>query len=98
MQTYVLMTKLGPEAGKMMKKRAKAGQAWMKQVKKACPKVKFIGHWAVLGDFDFISVYEAPDSDTAAKVSMISLANGASQAQSWTAIEYKRFVKLAEEI
>ena len=59
MQTYVLMTKLSPEAGSLIKKRAKAGQAWMKQVKKACPKVKFIGHWAVLGDFDFISIYES---------------------------------------
>ena len=98
MPTYILMTKLAPEAGRKMKERASMGQAWMKQVKEACPEVKFLGHWAVLGDFDFVSIYEAPDPEVAAKVSMISLANGASQAQSWTAIEYKRFIELTEEI
>ncbi len=35
-----------------------------------------------LGQFDFLDIYEAPDEQTAAKVSIISQANGASQAQS----------------
>ena len=98
MQTYILMTKLSPEASKQVKDRAKLGQAWMKQVKDKCPDVKFVAHYALLGSFDFLSIYEAPSEEVAAKVSMISLANGAFQAQSWTAIEYKRFIELTEEI
>jgi len=92
------MTKLSPEVTRQIKGRAKIGRAWLDQVKKKCPEVKFVAHYALLGGFDFLDIYEAPDEEVAAKVSMISLANGAFDAQSWTAIPYKRFVELAEEV
>jgi len=98
MKTYVLMTKLSPEVSKQMKERAKIGRAWLDQVRKKCPDVKFVAHYALLGSFDFMDIYEAPDEEVAAKVSMISMTHGASEAQSWTAIPYKRFVELTEEI
>jgi uncharacterized protein with GYD domain len=98
MQTFILMTKLSPEVSRQMKDRAKIGRTWLDQVKEKCPEVKFIAHYALLGGFDFLDIYEAPNEETAAKVSMISLAHGAFEAQSWTAIPYKRFVELTEEI
>lgn len=98
MKTFILMTKLSPEVGRQVKERARLGRAWLDQVKEKCPHVKFVGHYALLGGFDFLDIYEAPDEETAAKVSMISLANGAFEAQSWTAIPYKRFIELSEEI
>ncbi|NIR53143.1 GYD domain-containing protein [candidate division KSB1 bacterium] len=98
MPTFVLMTKLSPEVTRKMKDRAKIGRAWLQQVKKKCPEVKFISHYALLGQFDFLDIYEAPDEETAAKVSMISLSNGAFQAESAIAIPYKRFLDLTEEI
>jgi hypothetical protein len=45
-----------------------------------------------------MDVFEAPNEEIAAKVSMISLARGALQAESWTAIPYARFVELTKEI
>ncbi len=98
MKTFILMTKLSSEISKHMKDRAKLGRAWLDQVKEKCPEVKFLSHYALLGSYDFIDIYEAPDEETAAKVSMISLSNGAFQAESWMAIPYKRFVELAQEI
>lgn len=98
MQTYILMTKLSTEVTKKMKDRTKLGREWLEQVKEKCPDVKFIDHYALLGKYDFMDIYQAPDEETAAKVSMISLANGALQAESWLAIPYKRFLELTEEI
>ncbi len=98
MRTYILMTKLSAEVASKMKDREKIGQRWLDQVKKKCPEVKFIAHYGLLGSFDFMDIYEAPDEEVAAKVSMISRANGASQAESWTAIPYRRIVELADEI
>lgn len=92
------MTKLSPEVSKQMKSRPKLGRAWLEQVKEKCPDVKFLSHYALLGTYDFMDIYEAPNEESAAKVSMISLANGALQAESWTAIRYKRFLELTEEI
>lgn len=98
MQTYILLTKLSPEVTKKMKDRKQIGHSWLDQVKEKCPQVKFISHYAILGQYDFIDVYEAPDTETAAKVSMISQANGALQAESLAAIPYKRFLELTKEI
>ncbi len=98
MQTYILLTKLSPDLSIQMKDRAKLGRDWLIQVKEKCPEVKFIAHYALLGQFDFLDIYEAPNEETAAKVSIISQANGAFQAQSLPAIPYKKFLELVKEI
>jgi len=98
MQTYILLTKLSPEVSMKMKDRERLGRNWLEQVKEKCPEVKFVAHYAILGNYDFIDIYEAPDNETAAKVSIISQANGAASAMSLTAIPYKQFVELTEEI
>lgn len=98
MQTYMLFTKLSTDLSFEMKNRERQGRSWLEQVRSKCPEVKFLSHYAILGDYDFIDIYEAPDPETAAKVSMISQANGAMQAKSMLAIPYKRFLKLADEI
>lgn len=98
MQTYILLTKLAPEVSRKMKERARIGTDWLDQVREKCPEVKFIAHYAILGHYDFIDIYEAPDNETAAKVSIISQANGAIMAESLTAIPYRKFLNLINEI
>ncbi len=98
MQTYILLTKLSPDLSRQMKERTKLGLSWLDQVREKCPEVKFVAHYALLGQYDFLDIYEAPDEETAMKVSIISQANGAFQAQSLPAIPYKRFLDLTREI
>ena len=87
-----------PEILKQMNERDKIGRSWLDQVKEKCPEVRFISHYALLGPYDFMDVYEAPDSEIAAKVAMISEKNGALKSESWTALPYKRFLELTKEI
>jgi len=98
MQTYVLMTKLAPETSRKFKDQARLGREWLEKVREKCPEVNFVAHYALLGPYDFLDIYEAPNEEVAAKVSLISLQTGAFQAESWVAIPYKRFVELTEEI
>jgi len=98
MQTYVLLTKLSPDVSRNVEDRAQMGRAWMTQVKERCPEVRFTAHFALLGRYDFLDIYEAPDEETAAKVSLISVSNGAFQAESLMAIPYKRFLELTTEV
>ena len=98
MKTFVLLTKLPAGTSGTISDRKRLGRDWLEQVKHKCPGVKFIAHYAILGRFDFLDIYEAPDEETAAKVSMISLSNGAFEAESLFAIPYKRFLELTEEI
>ena len=98
MKTFMLMTKLSPEISTKVKDRAELGRTWLDQVREKCPEVRFLAHYALLGAYDFVDIYEARDEEVAAKVSLISLAHGAMQAESWLAIPYKRLVELADQI
>jgi len=98
MQTFVLMTKLAPEMSRQVKDQERLGRLWLEQVKEKCPEVNFLAHYALLGPYDFLDIYEAPDEETAAKVSLITLQTGAFLAESWVAIPYNRFLELAESI
>lgn len=98
MATFILLTKLSPDLASQMKDRAEIGRTWLEQVKAKCPDVKFLAHYALLGQFDFLDIYEAPDEKSAAKVSIISQANGAFSAQSLPAIPYADYLDLVKEI
>jgi uncharacterized protein with GYD domain len=98
MATYVLLTKMGPEILRDVKRRAAIGRMWKKTITEKCPNVRFICHYALLGPYDFLDIYEAPDETVAAKVSMITLSQGAVKAENWTALEYGQFLHLLDEL
>ncbi len=98
MATYILMTKLSPRTFADPRGRRIVGREWKKKVEAACPKVRWVAHYALLGPYDFMDIYEAPDQETAFRVSLLSRENGAVSAESWPAEPYDAFLPLAEEI
>ncbi len=98
MATYILLTKLSPDKVADVKHRESMGRDWLEEVKEKCPEVKFIEHYALLGPYDFMDIYEAPNEESAAKVSMITMSKGAFKAESWNALPYKKFLELSKNI
>jgi uncharacterized protein with GYD domain len=74
------------------------GKEWLLRVGATCPGVRWLGHYAILGPYDFMDIYEAPDIETAHRVSLISRSEGAVSAESWPALPYDRFLKLLEDL
>ena len=52
--------------------------------------------WAVLGEFDFVNVVEAPDIATVAKVSVALGARGSSRIETLPALEIDEFLRTLE--
>ena len=98
MPVFVLMTRLAPESMHDAPGRRAMGKEWIKKVHAACPEVKWLGHYALLGPYDFMDLYEAPDVDTAHRVSLISRSEGAVTAESWPAMAYDEFLKLFDGV
>ncbi len=98
MPTYVLMTKLSPKILGDQRGRREVGRDWKRKVEQVCPGIEWIAHYALLGPYDFMDVYEAPDAETAFKVSLLSRAEGALVAESWPAKSYEDFLPLADEV
>jgi len=82
MPLFVLMTRLSPDAMQDAHGRKAVGKEWLKKVKMACPDVTWVAHYALLGPYDFMDIYEAPDVETAHTVSLISRSEGAVSAES----------------
>jgi uncharacterized protein with GYD domain len=95
MPTYVLMTKL---SGAELKDRRRAGKGWKKKVEKLVPGIKWIAHYALLGPYDFMDVYEVKKEEDAFKVSLLSREHGAVNAESWPAMAYDAFLSVADKV
>jgi uncharacterized protein with GYD domain len=98
MPTFVLMTKLSPELLGDPRGRRAVGKEWLKKVSSHCAGVHWLKHYALLGRYDFMDIYDAPDFETAHRVSYISRAEGAVEAESWQALPYERYVELVEDL
>ena len=104
MKTFILMTKLSAgdahivEVSSKLKGRARSGNTWLEEIQKVCPEIKFKAHYALMGYWDSMHIYDAPDEEVAAKVSLCARAQGAALVESWLAIPYDRIVKLSAEI
>ena len=98
MPKFVLMTRLSSESVHDARVRRAMGKEWLERVKKSNPEVKWLAHYALLGPYDFMDIYEAPDIETAHRISMISRSEGALTAESWEALPYEDYLKLFEEI
>lgn len=104
MKTYIMMTKIAPQNAELieMTNRLQAHNrncaAWVEEVKEVCPDVKVLAHYAILGPYDFMCIYQAPDEKTAAKISLLSRSKGAFQVESWNAIPTKEIADLIEGI
>ena len=95
---FALMTKLSAGAMHDATGRRHMGKDWLQKVKATCPEVKWIAHYAILGPYDFMDIYEAPDVETAHTVSILSRAGGALTAESWQILPYDDFLKLLEKV
>jgi uncharacterized protein with GYD domain len=98
MPRYILMTRLSPSALQDAEVRRTTGRRWLDRVQEKCPGVKWIAHYAILGPYDFMDLYDAPDAETAQKVSLLSRAEGAVAAESWQALPYEQYLKALEEV
>jgi uncharacterized protein with GYD domain len=96
MPIYILATKL--QNLDLFEKRKEQGDKFLKLVRERVPSVKWIAHYAILGPYDFIDIFEAENEQEAAKVSLLSRSAGASFAESWTAISYMNFLKIIEDL
>ena len=91
MPTYVMLTNLTPDGVKTLKSNPSRVQEVNKEVEALGAKV--VSQWAVLGRYDFITVVEAPDPETMAKVSVELGSRGTMTSETVVAIPAEELVK-----
>lgn len=91
MATYVLLSTLTPEGRKTVKERPNRIGQVNKEIERYGAKV--VSQFVVLGPYDFVTVLEAPDNETVARVSAELGSRGTVQITSMPAMSVEEFTK-----
>jgi uncharacterized protein with GYD domain len=97
MPTYILLTKLSPASTRELDSVEELGKEIGRRVRAHCPSVKWKAHYATLGPYDYVDIFEAKDEAEASEVSLITSTVGHATTETWTAIPYEKFVKVAKD-
>lgn len=95
MATYIMLSNLTDEGRRTIKVRPER----IKEVNKELEKmgIKVLAQYAVLGQYDFVNVLEAPDNDTIARASVELGARGTVQLITMPAVPIEDFAALFKD-
>jgi uncharacterized protein with GYD domain len=91
MAVFIMLTKLTANGVKTLKDNPGRVQEVNREVEQL--GVKVLNQWATLGEYDFVSVVEAPDETTMAKVSVELGSRGTTSNETMAAIPAEDFIK-----
>ena len=91
MATYVLLSTLTPEGRKTVKERPSRISEVNKEIERYGAKV--VSQFVVLGAYDFVTILEAPNNETVARVSAELGSRGTVQIMSMPAMSVEGLVK-----
>jgi len=98
MSTFIMLTRLNPDAVRSPSGLEQLERQAMEQVRKACPGVEWRSSYAVLGPCDYLDVFRADDIETAARVSALIRTFGHAHTEIWTATEWDRFKEIVRTL
>jgi uncharacterized protein with GYD domain len=98
MTTFILLTRLSPEAVRVPNAIETLERQAMTAVRGECPAVEWLHSWAVLGPYDYVDVFRAPDVATATKVATLVRIVGRATTEVWAATEWPAFKQMIHEL
>ncbi len=91
MPMFAMLTRVSPESLQTPHSLEDLEQRAMEQVRKQCPQARWVQSYAVLGPYDYLDIFSAPDVETAAKVSTLIRSFGHAHTEVWSVTEWKKF-------
>jgi uncharacterized protein with GYD domain len=98
MVTFIMLTRLSPEAVRSPRALEQLERKAMERVRKECPDVEWVCSHAILGPYDYLDIFRAKDVETASKVSTLIRSFGHAQSEIWTATEWDRFKEIVRTL
>jgi len=91
MPTYIMLSNLTDDGAHTLKEKPNRLQEVNKEIEKLGAKVS--AQYALLGPYDFVSIVDAPDNETIARVSVELSARGSVRLLTLPAIPVANFVR-----
>lgn len=91
MPTYILLSSLNPGGLETLRERPERLREVNQEIERMGATIK--SQYALLGEYDFLNIVEAPDDRTIAKISVGMGARGTIRIQTLTAIDVDDFIE-----
>lgn len=98
MAVFVLLTRVSPTVLRSGHTLEELERDVVSRVTTECPEVRWVTSLAVLGPYDYLDIFHAPDVETAAKVATLVRVYGKAETETWAAVEWPRFRELLGQL
>lgn len=98
MATFIMLTRLNTDAVKSPRRLEQLERDVVGRIEKDCSDVKWGASYAVLGPYDYVDIFTAPDIEAAMRVSALVRTFGHAQTEVWAAAEWDRFKALLRSL
>ncbi len=98
MPTFIMLTRVSPAALRSPQGIEVLERVAMTAVRAECPQVEWLQSYAVLGPYDYLDIFHAPDVETATKVATLVRIGGQAHTEVWPATEWTRYKEMVREL
>jgi uncharacterized protein with GYD domain len=98
MVTFILLSKISLRSPGEVRALAEMDRDFDRRLQEECPEVRRIASYALLGAYDFLHIFEAPDARAAAKVALLANVFGRVTTETLTAIPFDDFREIAQSV
>ncbi len=96
MPHYVMLTRVSTEAIAEPAIFEDLNRRIGARIRQECPEVRWLANYTVLGPYDYLDIFDAPDNESAAKVALIIRSFGHASTEIWPAMTWERFREITD--
>jgi len=98
MATFILLSKVSLRSPGEVKALAAMDEEFERRLREQYPEVRRIASYALLGEYDFLHIFEAPDAKVATGVALLANVFGHAVTHTLTAIPFDEFREIVERV
>lgn len=98
MPVFAMLTRLSPDVLRSPQTMEDLERDAMERMRACCPEVSWIHNYAVLGPYDYLDIFNAPDNETAMRVSALIRTYGRAYSEVWPVTEWNQFKEMLRDL